>query len=43
MAEKTITPKNICLIGAPVDSGKRQKGCLMGPDALHVAGSGEGS
>ena len=38
MAEKTITPKNICLIGAPVDSGKRQKGCRMGPDALHVAG-----
>ena len=38
MAEKTITPKNICLIGAPVDSGKRRKGYRMGPDALHVAG-----
>ncbi|HKL70522.1 arginase [Salibaculum sp.] len=26
------------LIGAPVDSGKRRDGCLMGPDALRVAG-----
>ncbi len=26
------------LIGAPVDSGQRQPGCLMGPAALRVAG-----
>ncbi|WP_406736777.1 arginase [Thioclava sp. GXIMD4215] len=26
------------LIGAPVDCGKRGKGCLMGPDAYRVAG-----
>ncbi len=26
------------LIGAPVDSGKRTRGCLMGPDALRTAG-----
>lgn len=26
------------LIGAPVDSGKRRAGCLMGPDALRTAG-----
>ena len=26
------------LIGAPVDSGKRRKGCLMGPDAYRTAG-----
>ncbi len=26
------------LIGAPVDSGKRRRGCLMGPDAFRVAG-----
>jgi len=26
------------LIGAPVDSGKRRRGCLMGPDAYRVAG-----
>ncbi|WP_085879593.1 arginase [Roseisalinus antarcticus] len=30
--------QNIILIGAPVDSGKRAQGCLMGPDALRVAG-----
>ena len=29
------------LIGAPVDSGKRRAGCLMGPDALRTAGLGE--
>ena len=28
------------LIGAPVDSGKRRQGCLMGPDAYRVAGLG---
>lgn len=26
------------LIGAPLDSGKRRKGCLMGPDAYRTAG-----
>jgi len=26
------------LIGAPVDSGKARRGCLMGPDAYRVAG-----
>lgn len=26
------------LVGAPVDSGKKRKGCLMGPDAYRTAG-----
>ena len=26
------------LVGAPVDSGKKRAGCLMGPDAYHTAG-----
>ncbi|AXX98006.1 arginase [Profundibacter amoris] len=30
--------RNITLIGAPVDSGKRRRGCLMGPDAMRTAG-----
>ncbi|MFC5565158.1 arginase [Rubellimicrobium aerolatum] len=30
--------RDILLIGAPVDSGKRRRGCLMGPDAFRVAG-----
>lgn len=30
--------QNIFLIGAPVDSGKRTRGCLMGPDAYRTAG-----
>lgn len=29
------------LIGAPVDSGKRRNGCLMGPDAYRTAGIAE--
>ncbi len=29
------------LIGAPVDSGKRRQGCLMGPDAYRTAGIAE--
>jgi len=33
-----VTPQNCILIGAPVDSGKRRAGCLMGPDALRTAG-----
>jgi len=35
-----MTPKTCILIGAPVDSGKRRDGCLMGPDALRTAGLG---
>lgn len=30
--------KKCILIGAPVDSGKRRQGCLMGPDAYRTAG-----
>lgn len=33
--------QNCILIGAPVDSGKRRAGCLMGPDALRTAGLAE--
>ena len=33
-----MTPKTCILIGAPVDSGKARRGCLMGPDAYRVAG-----
>jgi len=33
-----VTSKNCILIGAPVDSGKRRAGCLMGPDAFRTAG-----
>jgi len=33
-----MTHDTILLIGAPVDSGKRRRGCLMGPDAFRVAG-----
>ena len=29
------------LVGAPVDSGKRRAGCLMGPDAFRTAGLAE--
>ncbi|MGD9294900.1 MAG: arginase [Roseobacter sp.] len=29
--------ENCILIGAPVDSGKRRRGCLMGPDAYRTA------
>lgn len=32
-----MTPKTCILIGAPVDSGKRRRGCLMGPDAYRTA------
>lgn len=35
-----MTHKNCILIGAPVDSGKRRAGCLMGPDAYRTAGLG---
>ncbi len=33
--------KTCILIGAPVDSGKKRKGCLMGPDAYRTAGIAE--
>lgn len=36
-----MTKVNTQLIGAPVDSGKRTRGCLMGPDALRTAGLAE--
>ena len=32
-----MSPKTIHLIGAPVDSGKDRKGCIMGPDAYRTA------
>jgi arginase len=36
--EQDMTPQDILLIGCPVDSGKRNLGCLMGPDAYRTAG-----
>ena len=33
-----MKPRTCILIGAPVDSGKRRTGCLMGPDAYRTAG-----
>ncbi|MCF2870606.1 arginase [Octadecabacter sp. G9-8] len=36
-----MTPHDIILIGAPVDSGKDRKGCIMGPDAYRTAGLGD--
>ena len=36
-----MTPRNCILIGAPVDSGKRRRGCQMGPDAYRTAGLSE--
>ncbi len=33
-----MTQNHIHLIGAPVDSGKRRSGCLMGPDSYRTAG-----
>ncbi|MEO1638366.1 MAG: arginase [Pseudomonadota bacterium] len=32
-----MTQKHCILIGAPVDCGKRRRGCLMGPDAYRTA------
>ena len=32
-----MTPKDIILIGAPVDSGNDRKGCIMGPDSFRTA------
>jgi len=39
--EASMTKKTCILIGAPVDSGKKRRGCLMGPDAYRVAGLSE--
>jgi arginase len=36
-----MTERRIIMIGAPVDSGKRNRGCLMGPDAYRTAGLAE--
>ncbi|KZY40484.1 arginase [Roseovarius sp. HI0049] len=36
-----MTEQTCILIGAPVDSGKARRGCLMGPDAYRVAGLAE--
>ena len=36
-----MTQTHCILIGAPVDCGKRRRGCLMGPDAYRVAGIAE--
>lgn len=36
-----MSAKDIILIGAPVDSGKDRRGCLMGPDAYRTAGLAE--
>lgn len=33
-------PSRCLLIGAPIDTGQRRPGCLMGPAALRVAGIG---
>lgn len=36
-----MTKKTCIFVGAPVDSGKRRRGCLMGPDAYRTAGLAE--
>jgi len=36
-----MKPNSCILIGAPVDSGKRRTGCLMGPDSYRTAGLAE--
>ena len=35
------TPRTCLLIGAPIDSGQRRPGCMMGPAAYRVAGLGQ--
>lgn len=35
-----MSSRHCILVGAPVDSGKRRTGCLMGPDAYRTAGLG---
>lgn len=36
-----MPPQTCILIGAPMDCGKRRRGCLMGPDAYRTAGLAE--
>ena len=36
-----MTQTHCILVGAPVDCGKRTRGCLMGPDAYRTAGLAE--
>ncbi|WP_415403131.1 arginase [Tateyamaria sp. SN3-11] len=36
-----MPPHPIHLIGVPMDSGKKRRGCLMGPDAYRTAGLAE--
>ncbi|MGZ2257750.1 arginase [Roseobacter sp. A03A-229] len=36
-----MTPNTCLLYGAPMDCGKRRRGCLMGPDAYRTAGLAE--
>lgn len=36
-----MTQQSCILIGAPMDCGKRRRGCLMGPDAYRTAGLAE--
>ena len=36
-----MTSETCILVGAPMDSGKARKGCLMGPDAYRTAGLAE--
>ncbi|WP_298812152.1 arginase [uncultured Roseibium sp.] len=36
-----VVGKQIALVGAPVDEGAGQRGCLMGPDAYRTAGLAE--
>ncbi len=36
-----MTSKNCILVGAPVDSGKRRRGCNMGPAAYRASGIAE--
>lgn len=35
---RLMDKQQIILLGAPMDCGKRRRGCLMGPDAYRVAG-----
>lgn len=36
-----MSTHHIILVGAPVDCGKRRRGCVMGPDAYRTAGLAE--
>jgi arginase len=39
--DTAMTQQTCLLLGARVDSGKRRRGCLMGPDAFRIAGLAE--